>query len=52
MTHLKIVAFEQGNFTTDMKDRPAIRYEMNLLDDEVPRAGSASPKAPESGDGK
>ncbi len=52
VTHLKIVAFEQGNFTTDMKDRPAIRYEMNLLDDEVPRAGSASPKAPESGDGK
>ena len=52
VTHLKIVAFEQGNFTTDMKDRPAIRYEMNLLDDEVPRAENASQKTPGSGGGK
>lgn len=43
VTHLKIVAFEQGNFTTDLKDRPAIRYEMNLLDDVAPKAaGSAA----------
>lgn len=32
-TQLKIVAFEQGNFTTEMKDRPAIRYEVNQTDD-------------------
>lgn len=36
VAHLKVVAFEQGNFTTDLKDRPAIRYEMNLLDDVAP----------------
>ena len=42
VTHLKIVAFEQGNFTTDLKDRPAIRYEMNLIDDVAPKAADAA----------
>jgi hypothetical protein len=47
VTQLKVVAFEQGNFTTDLKDRPAIRYEMSLLDDNLPRtAGNAAATAP------
>ncbi len=52
VAQLKIVAFEQGNFTTDLKDRPAIRYEMNLLDDVAPKtaeaanAGDAAPSTP------
>lgn len=50
VAHLKVVAFEQGNFTTDMKDRPAIRYEMNLLDDVAPKAatGAGAVSAPEA----
>lgn len=47
-TEVKIVSFEKGNITTDLKDRPAVRYEEERTKD-LPRrsprasAGGGSP---------
>ena len=45
---LKVVGFEKGGMTTDLKDRPAIRFDMELLDVKrgAPTA-AAEPKAQE-----
>ena len=44
VTTVKIVGFEKGGFTSDFKDRPAIRYDIEVAKDAGMRPGSA-PKA-------
>jgi hypothetical protein len=43
VTTVKIVAFEKGGFTSDLKDRPAIRYDIGVAKDSAkpPSAPSA-----------
>ncbi len=39
ITTVKVVAYEKGGFTTDLKDRPAIRYDVEVKQDiEAPNA--------------
>ena len=45
ITNIKIVAYERGGFTTDLKDRPAVRYDM-----EVKADVGAAPVAAEGGE--
>ncbi len=47
MTTVKIVAFEKGGFTSDLKDRPAIRYDIGITKDSAkpPSAPSAQADA-------
>jgi hypothetical protein len=40
VTNIKVVGFEKGGFTTDLKDRPAVRYDVDV------RAEQAGKKAP------
>ncbi|HEU4384363.1 MAG TPA: dihydrolipoamide acetyltransferase [Anaeromyxobacteraceae bacterium] len=40
VTNIKVVGFEKGGFTTDLKDRPAVRYDMDV------QAEQAGKKAP------
>ncbi len=40
ITNLKVVGFEKGGFTTDFKDRPAVRYDVDV------QAEQAGKKAP------
>jgi hypothetical protein len=44
VTTVKIVGFEKGGFTTDLKDRPAIRYDIEVAKDAGMKSASA-PKA-------
>jgi hypothetical protein len=45
LTSVRIVAYEKGGFTTDLKDRPAIRYDVEIKQDV---AGDEAPAAAES----
>ncbi|HEY6105767.1 MAG TPA: dihydrolipoamide acetyltransferase [Anaeromyxobacteraceae bacterium] len=40
VTNIKVVGFEKGGFTTDLKDRPAVRYDVDV------QAEQAGKKAP------
>ena len=40
VTNIRVVGFERGGFTTDLKDRPAVRYDVDL------QAEQAGKKAP------
>ncbi|MEL7372782.1 MAG: dihydrolipoamide acetyltransferase [Myxococcota bacterium] len=46
ITTVKVVAYEKGGFTTDLKDRPAIRYDVEVKQDidieNKPRSGAAA----------
>ena len=44
VTNVKVVAYERGGFTTDLKDRPAIRYDMEV------KADVAGPAPAEGGE--
>ncbi|MCK6550384.1 dihydrolipoamide acetyltransferase [Myxococcota bacterium] len=46
ITNLKIVGYEKGGITTDLKDRPAVRYEMEVKQD-VSGPAAAQPAATE-----
>lgn len=47
LTSIRIVAFEKGGFTTDLKDRPAIRYDVDVRQDaSVPGNRAVSEAAP------
>lgn len=47
VTTLRVVGFEKGGFTTDMKDRPALRYDLTATPQpEAADAGPARPAAP------
>jgi hypothetical protein len=45
VTNIKVVAYERGGFTTDLKDRPAVRYDM-----EVKADVAAAPAGAEGGE--
>ena len=45
VTLIKIVGYEKGNITTDLKDRPAVKYDVEVTRDTVKRA-SAQADAP------
>ena len=45
VTQIKIVGYEKGNITTDLKDRPAVKYDVEVTRDTVKRA-SAQADAP------
>lgn len=49
VSSVRVVGFEQGGLTLDMKDRPAVRYDIELSRDSAPRidgeAGSSPPAA-------
>lgn len=47
VTTIKIVGFEKGNITTDLKDRPAVKYDVEVARDQVKRA--AAEAAPSEG---
>lgn len=44
---LKVVGYEKGGLTTDMKDRPAVRFDMTVAKDLAPQPG-ATPVAAEA----
>jgi hypothetical protein len=37
---IKVVAFERGGFTAELKDRPAVRYDVDVQREEVRRGAS------------
>lgn len=41
ITTMKVVAYERGGFTTDLKDRPAVRYDVEVKKDAATPAGAA-----------
>ncbi len=45
VTTVKIVGFEKGGLTSDLKDRPAVRYDVEVAKDAAtkPAAAAASP---------
>lgn len=56
VTQVKVVGYEKGGITTDLKDRPAVRYDVEVTRDaalkkkEAATAEGAAPEAP-SGEG-
>lgn len=44
-TELKVVGFESGGITTDLKDRPTIRYDVEVRKDSAKERKSAEPVA-------
>lgn len=45
LTTVKIVGFEKGGVTSDMKDRPAIRYDISIERDAGPKLKPSAPSA-------
>ncbi|MBS2023577.1 MAG: dihydrolipoamide acetyltransferase [Deltaproteobacteria bacterium] len=43
VTTIKIVGYEKGNITTDLKDRPAVKYDVEVTRDQVKRASTEAP---------
>lgn len=41
ITTVKIVGYEKGGFTTDLKDRPAVRYDVEVKQDIAQQGGAA-----------
>ncbi|MGI5861010.1 MAG: dihydrolipoamide acetyltransferase [Myxococcales bacterium] len=50
ITSIKIVAFEKGGITTDLKDRPAVRYDLERTSDLAMKKGAAPASAPAAAD--
>ena len=46
VTVLRVVGFEKGGITTDIKDRPAIRYEVEVSKEKVRSPKGGSPGSP------
>ena len=47
VTTVKVVGYEQGGFTTDLKDRPAVRYDVEVKQDAPDQAPAADAPAAE-----
>lgn len=45
VTNIRIVAYEKGNITTDLKDRPAVRYDLERSTDAAPKRGGTRVEA-------
>jgi hypothetical protein len=52
VTTVKIVGFEKGGLTSDLKDRPAVRYDLEVAKDAGMKQqgdkGAAKPAAPQA----
>ncbi len=48
VTSIKVVAYEKGNITTDLKDRPAVRYDLERSADAAKKEPRAAEGGPES----
>jgi hypothetical protein len=48
VTTVRVVGFEKGGLTTDLKDRPAVRYDIEVSRDSSKPAPGAHPQAPPS----
>jgi len=46
VTTVHVVGFEKGGLTTDLKERPAVRYDIEVSRDAVPTAKPGDAKAP------
>jgi hypothetical protein len=47
VTTVRVVGFEKGGLTTDLQDRPAVRYDIDSARDSAkPAAADAAPPAP------
>jgi hypothetical protein len=49
LTVVKVVGFEKGGFTTDIKDRPAVRYDIEVSKEKPGAKSPASGAAPAAG---
>ncbi len=52
LSTVRVVGFEQGGLTTDLKDRPAVRYDVEVSRDTGRKASPAAPPATSSTDSK
>lgn len=48
VTSIKIVGYEKGNITTDLKDRPAVRYNLERSTDMARKSAPRAESAPEA----
>ncbi len=39
-TKVKVIGFEKGNFTTELQDRPDVRYELEFMEEDRPEGGN------------
>lgn len=46
VTTVKIVGFEKGGFTADLKDRPAVRYDIEVTKENAPKPSQANSSSP------
>ncbi len=49
VTTVRVVGFEKGGLTTDLKDRPAVRYDIEVSRDEPPSRSAAPAPSASSG---
>ena len=46
---MKVVGFEKGGITSDIKDKPAIRYDISSAKDQATtKGGAGAPPVPET----
>jgi hypothetical protein len=48
VVRIKIVGYEKGGITTDLRERPAVRFDMEILKDDPVPAGTAEASAPKA----
>jgi hypothetical protein len=46
VTTLKVVGYDKGGLTSDIKDRPAIRYDLSATKDQAPKNATPPPAQP------
>jgi len=49
VTTLKVVGYDKGGLTSDIKDRPAIRYDLSATKDQGPKNAAPAPGAQPEG---
>ncbi len=48
MTTVKVVGYEKGGMTTELKDRPAVRYDVEVNREASPKPSQAKAEQKES----
>ena len=51
VTTLKVVGYDKGGLTSDIKDRPAIRYDLSATKDQGPKNAAQQQPQPEGAAG-
>ena len=49
VTTLKVVGYDKGGITSDIKERPAIRYDLSATKDQAPKNATPPPQTPDNG---